>query len=188
MQALKVHDTETDENLHIAAACDGDPAALKWLVERWTPPLYRFSLRMLRNEQDAMDAAQDSLSKILKNLHRFDQTRAFSTWAYRITRNTCIDQYRRNKRMAWDEVPDVSDGSPLPDQVTSAAQRAELLGLALDRLPPLYREVLVLYHFDHLKYCEIAETLDVPMGTVMNRIFRARRKLRDLYVDAGGEA
>jgi RNA polymerase sigma-70 factor, ECF subfamily len=125
--------------------------------------------------------------KVLRTLDRYDPTRPFSTWVFGIARNTCIDEHRRRVRRAWDaprEVADTSD-SPLVDAARS--ERAEVLDLALEQLTPMYREVLVLYHFEHRKYTEIAEILNLPLGTVMNRIFRARKKLRELYEDCGGE-
>lgn len=149
--------------------------------------MYRYAWRMLRDEQDARDAAQDALVKVLRSLDQYDERRAFGTWVMGITRNTCIDLYRRRRRRAWEEPGDVPDHAPSPLAEASAAERADLLQAALDQVPPLYREVLVLYHFEHLKYVEIAELLDIPIGTVMNRIFRARRKLREAYDTLGGE-
>lgn len=136
---------------------------------------------MLGNDEDAYDAAQDTLVKVLRALNSYDENRKFSTWVFGIARNTCIDEHRRRKRRAWDEPRDVVDTGPTPLQEVAKAQRALRLTTALEQLAPLYKEILVLYHFEHLKYAEIAETLDIPIGTVMNRIFRARRKLRDLY-------
>lgn len=143
---------------------------------------------MLLNEEDAYDACQESLVKVLRNLDRYDPERSFSTWAFGIARNTCIDEYRRRKRRSWDEPGDVVDESrPTPLQDVVRTQRAEILEGALGELPPMYREILVLYHFEHRKYTEIAEILELPLGTVMNRIFRARKKLRDLYEQGGGD-
>lgn len=141
---------------------------------------------MLKNEEDAHDAAQDTLVKVLRNLHRYDPQRRFSTWAFGIARNTCIDEHRRRTRRAWDEPGDVVDPGPTPLHEAARHQQADQLTTALEQLPPMYREILVLYHFEHLKYAEIAETLDLPMGTVMNRIFRARKKLRAVYESQGG--
>lgn len=143
---------------------------------------------MLSNDEDAGDAAQETLVKVLRNLDRFDPDRSFATWVFGIARNTCIDEHRRRKRRSWDEPGDVADiatASPLQDAARS--QRADLLERALVELPPMYREVLVLYHFEHRKYTEIAEILELPLGTVMNRIFRARKKLRALYEEHGGD-
>jgi RNA polymerase sigma-70 factor (ECF subfamily) len=121
--------------------------------------------------------------KVLRNLHRYDRQRSFSTWVFGIARNTCIDEHRRRKRRSYDEPNDrdLVDAGPTPLQTLHRRQQADQLHHALDQLPQMYREVLVLYHFEHLKYAEIAETLDIPIGTVMNRIFRARRKLRTIY-------
>jgi RNA polymerase sigma-70 factor (ECF subfamily) len=186
--ALRLHQGPDDEPSRVIAARDGDPAAQAWLVERWTPPLWRFCRRMLLNEEDAFDACQESLVKVLRNLHRYDPERSFSTWVFGIARNTCIDEYRRRKRRAWDEPGDVVDEtSPSPLTAVVKTQRGEILEDALGSLPPMYREILVLYHFEHRKYTEIAEILELPLGTVMNRIFRARKKLRDLYEQGGGD-
>ena len=121
--------------------------------------------------------------KVLRNLHRYDRQRSFSTWVFGIARNTCIDEHRRRKRRSYDEPNDrdLVDAGPTPLQTLNRRQQADQLHHALDQLPQMYREVLVLYHFEHLKYAEIAETLDIPIGTVTNRIFRARRKLRTIY-------
>ncbi len=185
--ALRLHEGIDDGPARILAARDGDSMAQAWLVQRWTAPVYRFCHRMLGNEQDARDAAQDTLVKVLRNLDRYDPGRKFSTWVFGIARNTCIDEHRRRKRRAWDEPGEVPDQSPTPHQQTAAGQRATQIHDAIELLPPMYREVLVLYHFEHLKYREIADILEVPIGTVMNRIFRARQKLRDLYEAQGGE-
>lgn len=139
------------------------------------------------NDEDAGDACQETLVKVLRNLDRYDPTRSFSTWVFGIARNTCIDEHRRRKRRAWDEPGDVADTAPSPLQDAARYQRAELLERALGDLPPMYREILILYHFEHKKYTEIADILELPLGTVMNRIFRARKKLRALYEDQGGE-
>jgi len=186
--ALRLHEGNEDEPARILAARDGDISAQQWLVQRWTGPVFRFSRRMLANDEDARDAAQDTLVKVLRNLHRYDPNRAFSTWVFGIARNTCIDEHRRRKRRAWNEPGEVVDTSPSPLHEVSRFQRADHLQQALTHLPPLYREVLVMYHFEHLKYAEIAEILEIPLGTVMNRIFRARRKLRTLYEERGGSA
>src|SRR5690606_19050060 len=111
----------------------------------------------------------------------------FSTWVFGIARNTCIDEHRRRRRRAWDEPGEVVDTSPSPLQEVQRAERAERLETALAQIPPMYREILALFHFEHLRYSEIAEVLELPMGTVMNRIFRARRKLREVFDAEGGE-
>ncbi len=184
---MRVYRDEPELSLQIARARDGDATARAWLVERWTAPVFRFCRRILQNDEDARDATQDTMVKVLRHLSRYDPDRSFSTWVFGIARNTCIDEHRRRSRRTWDEPGEIPSESPDPLQHTSSNERAAQIQRALDQLPPMYREVLVLYHFEHLKYAEIADVLELPLGTVMNRIFRARRKLRTLYVEAGGE-
>lgn len=179
LHALRLHATHDDEPTFIALAADGDVEAREWLVRRWTPSMYRFALRMLSDDQEARDAAQDTMIKVLRHLDRYDQTRSFGTWVFGIARNTCIDEHRRRRRRGLDPAPDVADVRPGPLQKVSRQQRAQRVHEALQLVPPTYREVLVRYHFEHLKYTEIAEALGIPLGPVMNRIFGARGKLRD---------
>ncbi len=185
--ALRVYTGEDEEASRIWAAAAGDAVARAWLVSHWTPPVWRFCRRMLSNDEDAHDAAQDTLVKVLRHLPSYDRTRSFTTWVFGIARNTCIDEHRRRARRSWDQPGDLVDPAPLPVQRAVDNEKADLLGAALANLPEMYREILVLYHFEHLKYHEIAEALDLPIGTVMNRIFRARKKLRTGYEERGGE-
>ena len=141
---------------------------------------------MLRNEQDAREVTQETLLRVLRNLHRYDPTRRFTTWAFTIARNACIDEQRRRKKVGPSSDKEVVDHAPSPLDQTVERLRAERLERALAELRPKYREVLVLYHFEHLKYVEIAQVLDIPLGTVMNRIFRARRRLRAIYESQEG--
>ncbi len=143
--------------------------------------LYRYCFRYVRNAEDAMDASQDTLVKVLRKLSTYDPKWRFSTWMLRIARNTCIDRLRHRQRWRSSEPTELTDPSPSPQELTSRAQRSNRLTAAMDSLPPLYREVLELYHFEHLKYREIADLLNLPLGTVMNRIFRARQRLRSTY-------
>ncbi len=156
-------------------------------MSNYTPPVYRFALRLLGDAQDARDATQETMVKVLRNLERYDSRWRFSTWVFGIARNTCIDEHRRRRKSPQELSVEVVDSQAGPHELTTRAERARLLHLALAELPPLYREVIVLYHFEHQKYEEIAAALDLPLGTVMNRIFRARKKLRDAYVNMGGD-
>ena len=185
--SLRLHDSTQEEAAYIAAARAGDAAASAWLVRQYTAPVYRFCARMLGNDQDAWDAAQDTLVKVLRKLDRYDDQWRFSTWVFSIARNTCIDEHRRRKPLRDQPSEQIPDSRPGPLELTSRQERAERLHGALDDLSPLYREVLVLYHFEHLKYEEIATALSIPIGTVMNRIFRARKKLREAYEAQGGD-
>jgi RNA polymerase sigma-70 factor (ECF subfamily) len=179
-----------DERACIAAAASGDPAARAELLRQHSAPVYRFCLRMLANEEDARDAAQETLIKVLRNLDRYDSSWRFSTWVFGIARNTCIDEHRRRARRRTTSDVEVVEPGASPFEMTDRELRAERLHRALQMVPTMYREVLVLYHFEQLKYREIADLLGLPLGTVMNRIFRARQKLREIYdaMETGGQA
>lgn len=165
----------------LSRAVAGDRTAQSELVGQHTERIYRFCLRMLGNEEDAMDATQETMLKVVRNLGRYDRSRPFSTWIYSIARNNCMDVFRRRGRQA--ELPggELRDQGPGPLELAEMGQQWSQVQRALDSLRPAYREVLLLYHFEHLKYREIAQVLQQPMGTVMNRIFRARRELRRAY-------
>jgi len=142
---------------------------------------------MLRSEQDARDVAQDTMVRALRNIQRYDLNRPFAPWVFRIARNACIDDLRKRKTRRTTDPIDIPDTGPSPFQQTEKARRAEQLDQAMEHLADHYREIIILYHFEHLKYADIAETLDIPLGTVMNRIFRARKQLKDIYQKLGGD-
>ena len=130
---------------------------------------------------------QEAMTKALVRIDQYDTRRPFAPWIYRITRNLCIDRHRRKRPLAelheerttadTAEAPQNRFGRA-PDRVAAQHELNEVLAEALDTLTPLYREIIELYHYRHLNYREIAEHLQIPDGTVMNRLFRARRKLQ----------
>ncbi len=177
----------TDEQL-VERLQAGDRRAAEQLVRRYTTPLYNFAYRFTGNREEAQEVAQEALLKALMNVDRFDPRYKFSSWIFRITRNHAIDRKRRKRPAAElnEEItPDPGHADPdgsgtrSPERGAMQAEQNEQLRRALARLGEKYREIIVLYHFSGLSYVDIAETLQIPQGTVMNRLFRARRKLRD---------
>lgn len=178
-----------------AQAVRGDRAAFATLVKRHQGTVYRIALRILRDEGDASDAAQEAFLKAFRNLASFDTRRPFAPWLYRIARNHTLDVARRKGRSPEDleradrDDEDAGVGAVGRDIADAEAQDAlsmlegadlkRRVGGALVKLDPKYREVVELYHFEGLTYDEIAATLGVPIGTVMTRLFRARGKLAD---------
>jgi len=162
----------------IEAAQSGSKQAQASLAKRIRAIAYRTALGILRDEHEAKDIAHDCVIKILTQLHRYNPTWKFSTWVTVITRNSCIDWLRKQKRRSWSEVPDVSCENPNALQLIARKERKEAVQMAVQDLPEIYREATELYHFEDMKYREIAAHLDLPIGTVMNRIFRARKKLK----------
>ncbi len=179
--SLRLAPSPADESAIVYEALAGDAAARTWIVRTYTPIVHRFAVRLLANEEDALDATQETMVKVLRNLDRYDASWRFATWVFGIARNTCVDEHRRRRRRPTSPEVEVADPTDSPLERTEREHRAMRLLDALARLPPLYREVVLLYHFEHFKYREIADVLGLPLGTVMNRIFRARQKLRILY-------
>jgi len=170
----------------MTAAKLGDPEAINWLVRTWTPRIYRYVYRMLSTEEDAKDLTQEILTKTLKTLHRFDQSRPFAPWIYRIARNACIDLQRKRRPISEAPIETIPDPSGTPYDRALASEDTARIREALDTIPAKYKEILILYHFEHMKYEQISQLLRVPMGTVMNRLFRARKLLKTAVQSQGG--
>jgi RNA polymerase sigma-70 factor (ECF subfamily) len=175
-----VHD---DEQRTVAAAQGGDRAALEQLLRAHQPQIHAVCRRITGNDADALDATQEALIAIVRGLPRFDGRARFSTWAYRVATNTCLDELRRRRRRPAVGLPDregtaldLADHRPGPaDQV---ADRVDI-DLALADLPHDFRAAVVLRDLCQLDYAEIAEVLEIPAGTVRSRIARGRALLAD---------
>jgi RNA polymerase sigma-70 factor (ECF subfamily) len=185
----------------VAAAVKGDRAAFSELVRRHQGTVYRIVLRILRDPGESNDAAQEAFLKAFRNLASFDVTRPFAPWIYRIARNQALD-VARHKGVSPEELerpdPDDDEGAagavgrdvadPDAESALDRIEAAELklrIGGALAKLDPKYREVIELYHYEQLTYDEIAETLGIPIGTVMTRIHRGRGKLAETLKSLG---
>ncbi|MGV3758032.1 MAG: RNA polymerase sigma factor, partial [Actinomycetota bacterium] len=174
---------DPDEAL-VAAARDGDRAALDALLRRHHDRVHALCRRLAGNEADALDATQEALIAIVRGLPRFDGRARFSTWVHRVATNACLDELRRRGRRPIVGLPDERDpetAGPVPDPRAQAAteavaDRIELDG-ALARLRPEFRAAVVLRDLCELDYAEIAEVLDLPPGTVRSRIARGRAQL-----------
>ena len=172
-----------------------DQEAYQILLTRYERPVYGIVRRMIQNEEDARDLAQEAFVRAFKNLKQFDRSRKFSSWLFRIANNLCIDHYRRRK---LDTVPmvrhtdgeeeetwDLPDAAPSPAEVFSDRERSRRLLVAVESLPPVYRMVILLRHQQGLAYDEIAEAMELPLGTVKARIHRAHRLLKEKLTRQG---
>jgi RNA polymerase sigma-70 factor (ECF subfamily) len=172
-----------DDAALIAAAQGGDQFALDQLLRRHYDRIHAVCRRIAGSSRDADDACQDALIKIVRSLPRFDGRSSFSTWAYRIATNASLDELRRRQRrpalhvVGEDDRPETAD--PRADQYTEAFPDRLLLDVALDRLPEELRVAVVLRDVADFDYAEIAETLDIPIGTVKSRISRGRAALAE---------
>jgi RNA polymerase sigma-70 factor (ECF subfamily) len=157
-------------------------------------------MRILHDPEWAQDAVQESFLKAYRSIRKFEGRAAFSTWMYRLTYNQCLDMKRADKsgRYAdWDEERTViSEESKVSGQSLSSSirgpgeevERGELreqLGKAIETLPEAIRQTLVMREIDGLPYGEIAELLEIPKGTVMSRLFHARKRLQEVLREQG---
>jgi RNA polymerase sigma-70 factor, ECF subfamily len=169
----------------------GDQAAFGKLVDRYYEMVYAVAFGVLRNRESARDVAQEAFIKAHRELPRFEGKSKFKTWVYRITVNAAIDEQRKRKRPvesldATDASDDdsapviITDPSPDPSERAEQSELRTLIFKALDHLSPDHRAVLVLREYQGLSYEEIAETLGIEMGTVMSRLFYARKKMAEV--------
>ena len=177
----------TDEDL-LAAVRHGDASALETLLVRYQPRLYRFSLRMCGNVDEAGDVAQDSLISMARSLRDFRGDASVSSWLYTIARRNCIRKRRRSKfAPAREESLDapasetagrVTDPSPTPEQSATNREIEIALTRAIDALDPPQREVLVLRDVEGLSAPEVARILEISIDAVKSRLHRARLAVR----------
>ena len=186
----------TEQEL-VRAAAGGDTEAFEALVLEHQNKVYSLALRMVGNEEDARDMAQEAFIRAFSSLTGFRGDSKFSVWLYRLTSNICIDFLRsrakkRTVSMTWtDDEGDDAGELEIPDERFSPhpeLERRELrsaIQRALARLPDDMREVLLLREVGGLSYDEIAASLSLEEGTVKSRIARARGALRKVLVEEG---
>lgn len=188
--------TKTDEQL-VAEALSGSQSAYTRLVERFERPVYNLVIRMVRDRTLAEDLAQEAFVKAFNRLDTYRSGQGkFSNWLFKIAHNTSIDHLRKSQldtvpldRSAPDEpdyhavLADRDAATPLNRTLTG--DLGEALEAAIARLRPEYREAIVLRHQEGLAYEEIAEIVDMPLGTVKTHIHRARKELAGMLEEAG---
>jgi RNA polymerase sigma-70 factor (ECF subfamily) len=175
----------SDDASLIAATLAGDSAAFGRLVGLYQDRLYNSLLRVTGSADDAGDIAQDAFVQAYAKLDSFRGSSAFYTWLYRIAYNLAMSQARRRHKAASLEAiksnlgEEPIDGQPTPEANLERREQVDMVRAALAELSPDYRAILVLREIDGCRYDEIAEILELPVGTVRSRLFRARKHLRD---------
>lgn len=173
-----------DDDL-VARARGGDRGAFEALLLRHQDRVYQMSCRLLGDREDALDIAQEIFLTIHRALPRFQERASFGTWLYRVTLNRCRDELRRRKTVKHTQPASLDSprdpASPLrgPHAGAEAHEAEELVTRALKGLPDDAREICVLRDIEGLSYEEIAEALEIPVGTVRSRLNRARALLRE---------
>jgi RNA polymerase sigma-70 factor (ECF subfamily) len=179
---------ESEDARLIARCRAGDRQAQEALVQRYQQCVYRLACNLLDNPEDALDACQDALVAILRSLPRFRGESSLQTWVYRVAVNTCIMKrrsLRARTRLIVDLPAHAAESAQQTPDPGFAALRREIQAAVrehLRRLPPEFRAVVVLRELDGMSYQQIAETLQMPLGTVQSRLNRGRRLLRDYFL------
>ncbi len=170
----------------------GDKASFDALMRRHEKKAYQYAYRLTQNQDDACDIVADAFVRVNAALKNFRGQSAFGTWLYRIITNCALDFKKKDKssRNVSIEAPAFSGGQeiqrqfedegPGPDELAERNAREHSVQQALSKMPEYQQAMLVMYHVENLSYEEIADALDLPLGTVKSRLNRARLALRDL--------
>ena len=181
-----------EDRILIIAARNGEPKAFEKLMQRYRKSVYYTLLKMVRNEEDAEDLTQEAFAKAFASIHNFDAKYSFSTWLFRIATNNCIDFIRKKKLQTLSihasnsesgnssGVTDVKDEDMNPNEQMLSDQRKKIVHDAVEKLSPRYRQLIELRFFQELSYEEIADTLELPLGTVKAQLHRAKELLNTM--------
>jgi len=178
----------------VQTAVAGREASFEELVRRYQRPIAAYVYRMVGDYDSALDLTQEVFIKVYNSLNRYRSEFKFSTWIYKIAHNAAIDHLRRHavreqtlSGSVEGERREVTIESKrlTPEQESERKERRMEIESVVQLLQPAYRELIVLRHSHDLSYDEIAEVTGLPLGTVKNRLFRAREAMRDLLVQRG---
>lgn len=180
-----------EDNEAILACQAGDTEMYKVLVDRYKTRAYYAALMYTHNRDDALDLSQEAFYRAYRALARFDTSRNFYTWFYRILKNLCINfvtRKRTHNQFSADaeNAPDLISSDANPEEVLEQNEQSALLWKALNRLKEKDREIIILKEFQEMAYREMAEVLDIPEGSVMSRLFYARKRLLRELEDLNG--
>jgi len=178
----------------VLRALSGREACFEELVRRYQRPIAAYVYRMVGNYDAALDLTQEVFIKVYNSLSRYRSEFKFSTWIYKIAHNAAIDHLRRHavREQALVTGPEserreisIESRRLTPEQESERKERRSEIEAVVQLLPTAYRELIVLRHSQDLSYDEIAEVTGLPLGTVKNRLFRAREAMRDQLLERG---
>jgi len=188
-----------EDRVLLQQAQQGDRDAFRRLVERHQRRAFAIAFGMVRDENDAREVVQEAFLRVHRGLARFEGGSSFFTWLYRIVTNLSIDVLRRPSRRETERVDDLfleeTDEQPFLPRLPGAdpldaVRRSEIRGRieqALGELPPYHRGVILMREVEGMSYAEMAEAMGVSKGTIMSRLFHARRKLQRALADCYAE-
>lgn len=182
-----------DLNLVRRAVDKNDEKAYAELMGRYRDSIYFMLLKMINNKDDAEDLTIEAFGKAFHRLKQYTPNYAFSTWLFKIASNNCIDWIRKQKKkkmLSIDNPIGTEDGDEMhielkghgldPSEVVIKDQKSEVMRAVVDKLKPRYRQLVELRYYKEYSYEEIADELDLPLGTVKAQLFRAREFLENL--------
>jgi RNA polymerase sigma-70 factor (ECF subfamily) len=184
---------DSDRDL-VATAVSGVEGSFEELVRRYQRPISAYVYRMVGNYESALDLTQEIFIKVYSSLRRYRSEFKFSTWIYKIAHNAAIDHLRRTATREQSLVMGPENDQfdlPIeskrlsPEQESERKERRGEIESVVRALPANYRELIILRHSQDLSYEEIVEVTGLPLGTVKNRLFRAREMMRQQFVDKG---
>jgi RNA polymerase sigma factor (sigma-70 family) len=177
----------------VEKAKEGNQKAYAELMQRYKDSIFFMVLKMVNNKDDAMDITVTTFAKAFENLEKYRPEFAFSTWLFRIATNGSIDFIRKKKLTTTsidsmggsgengdDRIFEIKSDVLNPEETSIKKQQTEQLKEIIDKLPARYKTLIVLRYFDELSYEEIAEQLDLPLGTVKAQLFRGRDLLSNI--------
>lgn len=175
-----------NEEKLISRAAKGDASAFNELLGTQEKRMYAVCLRMCGNHEDAQDCLQESMLRIFRSISGFKGQASFSTWVYRVTMNTCLDELRKKKNKQTASLDGLldsgwspSDDSDTPEHHTIAGEKRTAIRKAIADLPEDMRSAIVLRDIEGFSYDEISDMLGINVGTIKSRISRGREKLRE---------
>lgn len=180
--------SEASDSELIAATLDGSEAAFESLIGRYQDRVFRLLGRYCRDSVECEDLAQEVFTKVFRKLHTFNHESQFFTWLYRITANAATDHLSKASSRRLRLVDDTAvfergdEDNENPTAPLEQQELAEVTRKIVDGLPEKFRTILVLREFEGLSYTDIAEVLEIQLGTVESRLFRARQRFKDAIV------
>ena len=191
----KLDYSSLDVSILVDHAKSGDTQSFEELVSRYRDRVYSRAFSIMRNEDLAIDLSQNAWIKAWQRLEQFHGDASFVTWLNRIITNLCLDELRRQKRLKTDSIEEIQeDTGPVENRMEiqdfdpiaklNQQELRERIDDAMDKLSVNHRTVLLLYEYEQLEYKQIADQMDTTIGTVMSRLFYARKKMASLLGEA----
>jgi len=194
---IKSINSKNEDMELIAKALKGEQKAYDRLMSKYQQMIHNLIFRMIYKKEDVEDLSQEAFIKAFNSLEKFDKQFSFATWLCKIATNNCIDYLRKKKLSTFSidkEIEsdednmqfEIPDKNFTPDKNILDSERKKVLQDAIQSLPEKYRQVIILRHQEEMDYEEIAEKLDLPLGTIKAHIFRAREMLYKSLKDKFG--